>query len=113
MENSNYSFLICLKYRVFPCILDSRIPPSTSLISRSLVRRSSAPISSAISAAGNQGSTDLNFIANRNSLSVCGSLDFCFNIIKSLVTDTQFKYICLMLLVANDANFIYSWAYIT
>lgn len=93
-----------LKYNVFPCFLVFTLPAASNLRSLSLVFRSFSPTSSAISATGIQGSTDLNLIAIMNSLSVC--LDF--PAIKSLIRIIQFKYICFMLHATKYVKYIYN-----
>lgn len=109
MKNSNYFFPTNLKYAVLPCTFFSNILASTSLFSRSLVRRSVSPTSSLISAAGSHGFIDRILMAIKNSLSVCG----CSLSIMSLVKVTTSLYICFACLVTNDVIFIYFLSHMT
>lgn len=98
------SYFFGLKNRVLPRFLLSNLPSDSSFNSLSRVYLSSSCNSSAISAAGNHGFTDLTLIANMNSLSV--GLFAMIHIVFSW-------YLCFMLLAAYYVKFIYDSLYRT
>lgn len=97
------------KYKLFPCIFFSKTLPfiasSANFNNLSLTRLSSSLSSSAISATGSHGFTDLILIAIKYSLS--DFFGFFLFFILSHAENMYRLYICFMLHVASNKSFKY------